>query len=198
MATEGRALKYGFLMALALYSLRADIAEAGSGPGPGVVKWQGPTAVNLYFSDQMTNLIVQRLESDFDDCTEIKPNYRYDCYRDVFGKAAGMLNGNQDYRPVQEVFAGVERKIASFVDNNLDPDLPPLRQRGTEYRPIRPEAEPRAREVVYQALDDAQKDLLRSRSVGGHHFVRIADAINSNKVLLRSTMHGPLWTTRLA
>lgn len=57
------------------------------------------------------------------------------------------------------------------------------------YNAIKPEALPRAKSDFIAALDEGETTLLRSASDTDKHYVRIAEALNSNKVLLRSAWH---------
>ena len=84
------------------------------------------------------------------------------------------------------------------IDRNVDSSKPQIRQRGQTFRAIREESVPQAKREFLSALDDAETKLLRSPDDGDAHFARIAQAINTNKVLLRSAMLGVPQMVRVA
>ena len=71
---------------------------------------------------------------------------------------------------------------------NADPATPPVRKRFQQFQPIKPAALPKAKAEFTKALDEAETALLRSPDQSGTHFARIAEAVHSNKVLLRTLL----------
>jgi hypothetical protein len=56
------------------------------------------------------------------------------------------------------------------------------------YKPIKPAAIPAVTRAAEKALTNAETRLLRSPSNKQQHFARIAQAVSSNKTLLRSAL----------
>lgn len=137
---------------------------------------------------QDTTQLIHVLTSGFQRCFRLEKNYRYDCYDDSYFSGARRIRDNPAYAPAEEALAEVGRKIRAIVDENVDPDMPVLRQGFATYRPIRTSALPSSKERVAVAIEEAQTVLLRTPEQNGDNFARIASALESNKVLLRSAL----------
>lgn len=137
-------------------------------------------------SSATTKRVVQILNRDFERCARLKPIYQYDCYRDTYKFAADAIAGNAAYREAFQALSEVEKTLERVVAENRDPAVRPLRRGFRTYQPIKPAAVPKAKRQTTQALQKAETVLLRSPESKQKHFARIADAVNSNKVLLRS------------
>lgn len=140
-----------------------------------------------------TNSLIRQLKRDFQRCSSIPWTYRYDCYDDAYYRSARSLGQNPAYEPAAEALEEVGKKITAVIQKNADPSKPPLRKGLKTYTPITESAESKARQEVSRAIADAQTVLLRSPE-GGEHYTRIAAALESNKVLLRSAL---LWLGQL-
>lgn len=140
-----------------------------------------------------TNSLIRQLKRDFQRCSSIPWTYRYDCYDDAYYRSARNLSRNPSYEPAAKALEEVGRKITAVLNENADPAKPPLRKGLNTYRAIKESAETKARAQVADAISEAQTVLLRSPD-DGDHFTRIASALESNKVLLRSAL---LWLGHL-
>jgi len=80
----------------------------------------------------------------------------------------------------------VERALNRIVALNTDPTASKVRKRGDTFRAITPASTAKAKETFRQALDEAATVLLRSDQGSGSHFAQIAQALDSNKILLRA------------
>lgn len=139
-------------------------------------------------SDRLTNSVISILTTEFKRCSGIDLYYRTDCYKWVFRMAWQTINGNRGYRTAQTAFEKVDRTLGAFVTDNIDREKP-VKLHGVQiYRPIKPEAVPKAKTVTLQAMEEAETLLLRAPDATGDHYTRIAAAVESNKVLLRSTL----------
>ena len=63
-----------------------------------------------------------------------------------------------------------------------------MRRGRQQFRAIKPETLPAAKQSFVASLQEAETRLLRSSSPASLHFTTIAQAINSNKVLLRALL----------
>ena len=156
-------------------------SEYGGGDGG-----RGEEATGL--QNTTTRNIVRTLTNDFDRCRKEKKIYRWDCYRKTYRFAVSQLNGRLSYSHAQDALKHVEEELDQIIAQYQDPTVPKKRRLTRSYVAIKPEAIPAARARTERAMEEAQTMLLRAPSHTQSHYVRIADAINSNKVLLRSAL----------
>jgi len=161
------------------YGGGAGGASAGGGGG-------GGSATGL--STRATRAVTRTLKRDFMRCQRLSAVYRFDCYRIVYRLAARQLVGNPAYRPARQVLVGVEKSIDQVVRTYADPTAPRKRTGFQAYRAIKPAAVSQAKRDVAKVLTEAETTLLRSAGKDNSHFASIAQAVNSNKVLLRSAL----------
>ncbi|MQQ08961.1 hypothetical protein GFB49_10895 [Epibacterium sp. SM1979] len=135
-----------------------------------------------------TNELVRALRAGSDRCEREQKIYKWDCYRLVYRDVARISKRNSDYDEATKALKLVETRIDAVVSKNLDPETPKRRKLLHTYRAVKPEALPEIKRETAKALDDAQKILLRSPERKSLHYTRIADALESNKVLLRSAL----------
>lgn len=176
-----RTLLLILILAIALPAqARAESDSYGTTP-----KAYGSAASGL--SNGTTNALIRELKRDFKRCFRLDKPYRYDCYDDAYFRSAARLDGKPAYATVQKALSDVGIRIGRIVERNLDPAAPVIRRGRVTYRPIKPSELPAAKAEVIAAIEEAQTVLLRSPDAGGH-FQRIAAALDSNKVLLRSAL----------
>lgn len=143
---------------------------------------------------QRTDEIVQRIAGVRRLCDPVPYRYRVSCilmnYRDIL---AGMPGG--EYEPVRDVIEDTVRKLERVINQTRDREAPSIRVRGPggqpslPYRPVQEALAPQANRAAESILAEAETLLLRSASENPRHaaeFTRIAEAVGSNKVLLRS------------
>jgi len=139
-------------------------------------------------SNATTNKIVRTLTKGVKDCQRNEKVYRYDCYRRTYELAAQQMRGNRAYDGARKVIEDVESSLSRTIARNADPAAPILRRGLERYQAIKPAALPAAKREFIAALDQAETKLLRSSGDESAHLQRIAAAINTNKVLLRSAL----------
>ncbi|MGD9861731.1 MAG: hypothetical protein AB7S99_00830 [Pseudodonghicola sp.] len=159
--------------------------STGGGMGGGGMGGGGASAG---LSARVTKQVTHILQRDFDGCRTLQPVHRYDCYRQTYKLAIDQIAGLPAYRPAQQALKGVETALEQIVARNADPAQRPAHKGLRSYRAIKPAAVPQATRELSQALEEAETKLLRSAAAGNTHFARIAQAVNSNKVLLRSAL----------
>lgn len=165
---------------VALFSLAQSPAFAG-GDGGGVGASYG-------LSNAATKSVVKTLSRGTSRCRKQPAAYRYDCYRWVYRRAANQLRTNDAYSEAQQALEQVERSLEAVIAQNRDTTQPKRRRALETYTPVKPAAIPRVKRATIQALEKAETILLRSPADKQEHYTRIAEAINSNKVLLRSAL----------
>ena len=156
------------------------LAEGTGGYGYGGSKSKG-------LSNATTNRLVRTLERGIRLCRSLDSVYRYDCYRQNYKTAADRLEGNVAYSVPLEALRDIERSLQTVVTLNADPTAAVVRKGGGTFRAVTPTSTARAKETFRRSLDDAATMLLRSAEANGDHFARIAQVLDSDKVLLRAT-----------
>lgn len=139
-------------------------------------------------SSVTTRAVTRTITREIKYCRRLDTVYRYDCYRQAYSLASRQLNGNPSYAEAQKALDGVVAALDGIVKRNIDTAAPRAQRNFQTFTPIRPEAAPKAKKEFIAALDEAETILLRSADKGNVHFARIAEAVNSNKVLLRSRL----------
>jgi len=172
---------------MARFPLLAGAALIAFLPGNGMANYHGTddTAGTLYY--HTTNRLIRVLKRDFKRCMQLDKPYRYDCYDDAYVRGAELLSRNPAYAEAQQALADVGRDIGEIVVRNLDTGKPAVKRGNQTFRPIKESALPEAKAGVVRSIDQAQTVLLRTPDKGDH-FARIASALESNKVLLRSAL----------
>lgn len=184
-----RLLTAAFLVAiLALPApLLAQTAGGAAGGGYGGGEYGGEGS-RSGLSRAVSKSVARTLTRGAAACHRLQWIYRYDCYSDVYRDAATLIAGNPAYREAFEALTKVQKVLEREVARNADPSAPKLKRGLTTYQPIKASAVDRVTRKTELALQEAETTLLRSGSDKGTHYVRIADAVNSNKVLLRSAL----------
>ncbi|WP_189679350.1 hypothetical protein [Seohaeicola zhoushanensis] len=180
-----RALLIGSLL------LPSNVLAYGEGGGYGAPRNAGTaygTPSGAQANAATTNAVVKLLTGGVRGCQRLQKVYRYDCYSQVYGQAAGLLRGNPAYSEARVVLSDVERSLSRTVRRNLDRAQPQVRMGNQQFRAIRADTLPAAKAAFASALEEAETRLLRSSNGQSEHHIRIAAALNSNKVLLRSAL----------
>lgn len=162
----------------------APLSAQHSDDGRGV--WDDDTEG---LSERTTAALIRQIDRDLYACYKLGEVYYFDCYRQTFRKAARSLNGQPDYRPAFDAMKLCETRVGAAVDANLDPTQPRQRAGFATYAAIRPEATGLLRRTTLAVVDEAETVLLRAPSPAQKpHFQKIAQALNSTKVLLRAAV----------
>ncbi|MCV2864150.1 hypothetical protein [Defluviimonas sp. WL0075] len=152
-------------------------------------------------TDDTTDQIVDTISTATDTCSDewINESYRIDCIRQTLLLAAARLPNRGDYAPVKAALVDAADKLDKIVVQNanassgrvtppiggrpLAPTLPPLRA-------VSPAAQEQAVAQALAVLEEAETILLRSAENSERrlvHYQQVAQAIDSTKVLLRSS-----------
>ena len=183
-------LVFRFLLIASLFVFHtpAFSSETGGGEGGDGGNNSRGTGSNARLNNSTTNQVIRFLKDGARKCPFLQPIYRHDCYRYHFKRAADVLNNSLVYSLAHDELRNVETTLRHVVKNNSDPSVKPIRRGLRTYAPIKPAAIPQANAAAEQAMQRAETVLLRASGERQTHFARIADAVNSNKVLLRSAL----------
>lgn len=149
----------------------------------------GGSAAGL--SNATTRAVVRTIRRETVYCLSVEAVYWYDCCRQAYTFASKQLNGQPSYAEAQKALDIIVGSLDRTVRRNGDPATPAKRRNLQSYAPIKPAAVAQARKDFIVALDEAETILLRSAEKGNVHFARIAEAVHSNKVLLRALLNSP-------
>ncbi|MGB8621563.1 MAG: hypothetical protein WCD16_01980 [Paracoccaceae bacterium] len=151
-------------------------------------------------SDRTTGEIVAQLEGVKGFCENVAPEYRVDCLSERLKNVARTLPTQGDYDTVRRALNVASLKLNRLSRQNRSKDLPRAPARVTEggtttstardLTPVSTDAVERTNQAASAILQEAETKLLRSSENSTRRkiqFQRIADAIGSNKVLLRSS-----------
>lgn len=161
-------------------------ADGGGGYGGGGTS-SGNSGLGL--SNRTTKKVVKIIDGGIRRCLTVAKVYRYDCYRQTYHQAANFLNGRPAYAEAQKALIAVEATLVNITTRYADPTTPAVRKGFQQFAPIKPAAVPKAKVELTKALDKAETKLLRTPERTGTHYARIAEAVHSNKVLLRSRLY---------
>ena len=182
-------------VAIAALVLPAGIVMAA--PVPGLI-YTVILPAGEFGSLAYTGVVVSGLAAARKFCAELKDKaYRVDCLAERFGVLARSIPKNSDYDEVKAALKSASDRMGDLARKNRDQNLPRGRatrpgSSETTTRPLTPVAAPVADQVNQQALTIlAETETLLLRSAEGSkskiaQYAQIADAIGSNKVLLRA------------
>lgn len=157
------------------------------------------TAVFASVSEPTTDLIIRLLREGETLCGATPIIFRPDCIAENLRKAARELPSRGDYAEARTALNTAVNKIDDVVRKNQDRAQPRVRSRATlsgrtvQTPPlvaVKPETVPQVNREVTAILEETETVLLRSArndEKRAEHYQRIAAAVGSNKVLLRSS-----------
>lgn len=175
-----------------------DIANEGD-EGEGVASDIGASAAVSTASTTATDVISQQLEKGAELCGRTPEAYRIDCLALNYRETAKKLASRGDYGEARTVLLDTADQLDALVKSNRDrtkprvhvkekPDGPKLHRRAL--KPVKSQSVASVKRQAIPILEEASTKLLRSASSSSTksvHYQRIAAAVSSNKVLLRST-----------
>ncbi|MEX5729134.1 hypothetical protein Ga0609869_002487 [Rhodovulum iodosum] len=160
----------------------------------------GPTAppgvTRATATVQTTDRIVREISAARDFCGRLaQKEYVIDCLADQLATVADNIPLRGDYREARRTIDAAARDLRALARGNADPALPRARLRTPTLRssraitPVRSDALSALNDRAAGILQEAETTLLRSAENSERrmvHYQRIADAVGSTKVLLRS------------
>ena len=149
--------------------------------------------------------IATRLEGADILCGAISRAYRVDCLANQYERIAKSLPTGGEYKEIRKAFLSAAGDLAEIAATNIDTSANRIRPRVSR-GPIKPKAtrplnavlparQSQAEAQAAVVIDQLSTVLLRSGENSAKrqvHFAKIAQAVGSNKVLLRSALLFPL------
>lgn len=181
-----------------------EYGEGGEGGeyeySPPAAPPENPETGNFPLGTGITNTIVATLTTGGEACGLYNSLDRIDCVRDELARAARELPRTGDYAEMRRALETASSKLDQIVTQNVDRTAPVTRYRAptskgprtsaTPIRRIAPQNAERANRQAAAVMEELQTTLLRSASSSARkqvHFERAAQAVDSMKVLLRSS-----------
>lgn len=154
-------------------------------PAPDIVERPGIILAAINETD--TAAIVDTLNSGREECAALPAEYRADCLQQVLGQAS-RKQFNGEYQSSSARLREGSRAIKRAVDQNLDPQAETISRNGRRFRAVKRQALSAVNRSASTAIAETATRLLRSggRAERKAHYARIAQAVNSTKVILRS------------
>ncbi len=171
----------------ATYSQESEGESGESGGSDGGGENTGGGFANS-FSYAKTNAIVADVGRANDICITLPAEYRADCLAQSLKSSASKIS-KKAYIPVKNEISTTAQSIEDIVTENLDEEAPVIKVGNNTYRPIKKEAVEVVNQRVAKVVTESATRLIRSagNSVTRKiHFQRVAKALNSTKVLMRS------------
>ena len=140
------------------------------------------------FSYAKTNAIVADVGRANDICITLPTEYRADCLAQSLKSSASKIN-KKAYIPVKNEISTTAQSIEDIVTENLDEEAPVIKVGNNTYRPIKKEAVEVVNQRVAKVVTESATRLIRSAGnsiTRKIHFQRVAKALDSTKVLMRS------------
>ena len=150
-------------------------------------------------STAQTTQIVTQLDQIQRICEFMGDEYRIACFATTYRDLADDIPVNGDYAETREVLLEAARELDDLVRSNIDRSKPALQARTTNssgqsvqtppMRAVQASQAPQLNRRASNIIEEAETVLLRSASSDATraiHYQRIAAAVGSNKVLLRS------------
>ncbi|MDV7142507.1 hypothetical protein R3X27_07405 [Tropicimonas sp. TH_r6] len=163
------------------------LALAGPAPPP------PDGAYILAFTNSATAAMEKRIREGARVCSELTWVYRPDCLAQTF-RTASRLNGSKpDYRDARKILGQAGKKLDALVTANLDPATPPLKVARKTYRPVTSGSRATVSKSSRAIVRETESQLLRSGNSSKRqaHYTRIAEAVSSTELLLRSALQHP-------
>lgn len=171
-----------------------DAAEADGVRSSSAASAVGPASV----TNSVTSAVVAQISISSAACEAVGSAYRTDCLAKELKALVQKLPAHGEYAAAREALATASAELASLSRQNRDNSQPRLRitvqaDSETKRRPVsavKPETVAETNAKALAILEDTTTVLLRSAEGNNDvalHYQRIAQALNSSKVLLRSS-----------
>src|SRR6056297_272033 len=169
-------------------------SEPGGNDNPRVARTGPPVEA----SEAQTTQIVTRLNQIQRICEFMGDEYRIACFATTYRQLANDIPANGDYADSRDVLLDTARRLDNLARSNLDRSKPALRARTDTpsgqvqtppMRAVQAQSVPELNRQASAIVEEAETVLLRSASSDAArsiHYQRIAAAVGSNKVYLRS------------
>ncbi|MFT7596834.1 MAG: malonyl CoA-acyl carrier protein transacylase, partial [Paracoccaceae bacterium] len=137
-------------------------------------------------SDDQVSAVATDLEGGIDQCQLVAEAYRIDCLRYAVGDATDATAKDNTAKRANKALQTLESQLKKIVRKNRDKQAPKISFNGNQLTAVSAPTLGAAQASAQQALAQTQTMLLKANPKAPLRFVRISDALDSGKVLLRS------------
>lgn len=175
---------------LAQYS--SSMSSEPSGPSYDVDRQERDPKLSASYDldERITRGVIWIIQNGSNECrNSIRPEYRFDCLRNVLGRAASTIENRPNYRDAARELRSLSRKLDGIVSKYQDRSAPRAAVGQRTYRAVSTANLEQARREASEAIDESVTKLLRSAGNSEKrktHYSQIATAVGSTKRLLRS------------
>ncbi len=175
---------------LAQYS--SSMSSEPSGPSYDVDRQERDPKLSASYDldERVTRGVIWIIQNGSNECrNSIRPEYRFDCLRNVLGRAASTIENRPNYRDAARELRSLSRKLDGIVSKYQDRSAPRAAVGQRTYRAVSTANLDQARREASEAIDESVTKLLRSAGNSEKrktHYSQIATAVGSTKRLLRS------------
>ena len=140
------------------------------------------------FGNSVTNQVAKPLEGSPGECRAAGAAYEVSCLAAAFKKAAARTGGRPDYNDAEKALREAAKALENLAKANADPKAPRKRGRNGRYTAVKAGAVAAVKKEALKIVQETETKLLRSSGSGKRkvHYQRIAAAVGSTKVILRS------------
>lgn len=184
--------KFGLILCAVLPLVMAQnipvISQESEGGHGGGGERQVVTNQTLGLTNARTAAIVLNLGNAISECNLLPQEYQADCLAQNFRETSKIVKAS-GYRSVNTELDSAAQQISQLIEQNLDASAPKLKLGKKTYRAVKKSAVAAINQKSAAIVTETSTKLLRSTgnsALKKVHFARIAKAVNSTKVLLRS------------
>ncbi len=121
-------------------------------------------------------------------CQSLPQEYRVDCLAQELKEASRIVN-NAGYKKANREIASAAKKLDRIVKRNEDKSAPKIKRNGKTYRAVKKSSVKKVNRQAKKVITETKTKLIRSAgnsALKKTHYTKIAKAVGSTKVLLRS------------
>ena len=147
-------------------------------------------------TDYLTSAIVKNINGARAECASYEPVYRIDCLRQRLAGIAQRIPAGPAYAEARQIIKRASGKLGRIQAGITDHKAPRQRSRANPrlkqpktYAAVKRENLDKAMEQARQVIEEAETQLLRAAENSekrAGHYQKIAAALDSTRVLLRS------------
>jgi hypothetical protein len=183
-------------LVLAVAGLIAPVPVVAQSPVGGLYTLVLPSGA--FGSNQFTEVITSALTSAAKFCGALDKSYRVDCLSERIGAMANEIPADSDYAEIKGVLQNTANRMENLARSNRDRAQPrqSVSSGGSKpiattrpLTPVKPAVVDSVNQQAAAILQEAETVLLRApadQAGKKSQYARIADALGSNKALLRS------------
>jgi hypothetical protein len=147
-------------------------------------------SANYDLDDRITRGVIWLIESGSRECEgALRPEYRFDCLKNVLARAASTIENRPNYREAAQDLRSLSRQLDGIVTRYQDTGAPRATLNRRSYRAVSQANLAQARREATAAIEETTTKLLRSAGNSEKrkvHYAQISRAVGSTKTLLRS------------